>query len=133
MQRRTATLSALAAAVAIGAVGGAGIYAAVDGGNTTIVRQVPVQGAQSASSTDTLSVTDIYKRNYKGVVEITVTSTQSSPYGGSQKQQAQGSGFVYDSKGDIVTNQHVVDGASAISVRFWNGATYKVKVIGTGV
>src|ERR687883_813684 len=50
---------------------------------------------------------------------------------GSQSQRAQGSGFVYDSKGDIVTNQHVVDGATSISVRFWNGKTYTAHVVGT--
>src|SRR5918911_1064153 len=51
--------------------------------------------------------------------------------GGSQTQRAQGSGFVYDSKGDIVTNQHVVDGATSISVRFWNGKSYDAHVVGT--
>jgi putative serine protease PepD len=38
---------------------------------------------------------------------------------------------VYDSSGNIVTNQHVVDGATSISVKFWNGATYNAKVVGT--
>src|SRR5439155_1295254 len=78
-----------------------------------------------------LSIGDIYRRSYKGVVEITVTSTSASPFGGAQRQQAQGSGFVYDAKGDIVTNQHVVAGASAVSVRLWNGATYTAHVVGS--
>src|SRR5207302_10801199 len=69
--------------------------------------------------------------NYKGVVEITVTSTGSSPFGGGTQQQAQGSGFVYDTRGDIVTNQHVVAGASSVSVRLWNGASYRARVVGT--
>ena len=33
--------------------------------------------------------------------------------------------------GHIVTNQHVVDGAQSISVRFWNGATYRATLVGS--
>ena len=42
---------------------------------------------------------------------------------GNQQAQAQGSGFVIDSDGHIVTNEHVVDKANSVSVRFWNGNT----------
>jgi putative serine protease PepD len=134
MHRRAKAASALLAAAAVGAGSGAGIYAAASGGGNTAVQPVAVPAAQPAARTTgaDLSVNEIYQGNYKGVVEITVSSTQSSPYGfgGPQRQEAQGSGFVYDSKGDIVTNQHVVDGASSISVRFWNGATYSAQLVG---
>jgi len=129
---RTPILAALAAAIAVGAGGGVAIYAAATSNTRTVVRQVTVDNASPASSTSSLSIGQIYKRSYKGVVEITVTSTQnSSPFGNSQTQTAQGSGFVYDTDGHIITNQHVVDGASSISVKFWNGATYKATVVGT--
>src|SRR5438128_2462783 len=129
---RTPILAALAAAIAVGAGGGVAIYAAATSNTGTVVRQVTVDNASPASSTSSLSIGQIYKRSYKGVVEITVTSTQnSSPFGNSQTQTAQGSGFVYDTDGHIITNQHVVDGASSISVKFWNGATYKATVVGT--
>src|SRR5581483_6049611 len=51
-------------------------------------------------------------------VDITVTQAASgSGFGfGQQSSQAEGTGFVYDSKGDIVTAAHVVDGASSIKV-----------------
>ena len=135
--RRTlpiATASVLAAGAVAG--GGAAVYAALSPGSTkTVVRQVTVRDSQPAAQTEALSVNEIYRRAYKGVVEITVSSQSSSsspfPGGGSQSQRAQGSGFVYDSKGDIVTNQHVVDGAGSISVRFWNGKTYSAHVVGT--
>jgi len=129
---RSSILAALAAAIAVGAGGGVAIYAAATSNTRTVVRQVTVDNASPASSTSSLSIGQIYKRSYKGVVEITVTSTQnSSPFGNSQTQTAQGSGFVYDTDGHIITNQHVVDGASSISVKFWNGATYKATVVGT--
>jgi putative serine protease PepD len=119
------------------AAGGAGaaVYAALSPGRTqTVVRQVTVSGSQPAAKTETLSVNSIYRRAYRGVVELTVTSQSSSPGtfgGGSQTQKAQGSGFVYDAQGDIVTNQHVVDGAESVSVKFWNGKTYSAHVVGT--
>src|SRR5947209_19491632 len=81
MHRRTKAVSALLAAAAVGAGGGAGIYAAVSGGGTTVVQRTAVPAAQPTARTSAgdLSVTDIYNRDYKGVVEITVSSTQSSP------------------------------------------------------
>jgi putative serine protease PepD len=69
------------------------------------------------------------------VVEITASgvAASESPFGEpqQQQQQAQGSGFVYDDLGHIVTNQHVVEGADAVSVRFWNGSSYEATVVGT--
>ena len=131
---RTLTVTgALVAAAAIGAGGGAATFAALgseDG--PTVVRQVTVKSSEPAASTsESLSVSQIYEQAYKGVVEITATSSQSSPTGGEQEQQGQGSGFVYDSDGHIVTNDHVVEGAQSVSVRFWDGSTYDATVVGT--
>jgi len=50
---------------------------------------------------------------------------------GGGTQQAQGSGFVYDTAGHIVTNEHVVDGANSITVRFPNGSTYTATLVGS--
>jgi serine protease Do len=44
---------------------------------------------------------------------------------------AEGSGFIWDSAGHIVTNNHVVDGADKIGVTFSDGSTYEAKVVGT--
>jgi putative serine protease PepD len=131
--RMLTVTAALAGAAIIGAGGGAATYAAFSSGNSkTVVRQVTVAGSDAAATNASLSVSQIYNRTNKGVVEITVTSAgQTTPFGGSQSQQAQGSGFVYDDSGHIVTNQHVVGGANSISVRFWNGASYKATLVGS--
>jgi putative serine protease PepD len=111
--------AALAAGALIGAGGGAATYAALSSGNgNTIVRQVTVSDAQPTSSSGSLSVQSIYQLANKGVVEVTAG-------------QGQGSGFVYDGDGHIVTNDHVVDGATSVSVRFWNGKTFDAQVVGT--
>jgi putative serine protease PepD len=136
MPRRSRPLivASLLAAACLGAGGGAVAYATLSDGDT-VVKQVTVkQGEAVASSTAPLSVNQIYRGAYRGVVEITVTTSGggASPFGGGEgTSQAQGSGWVYDTDGHIVTNDHVVDGAQSISVRFWNGKTYTAKVIGT--
>jgi putative serine protease PepD len=129
MKRTIAIAASLAAAAGIGA----GSYALVSsGGTTTVVRQVTVARSQPAAATSSLTVTDVYNRTSKGVVEITVSSTGSTPFpSGPQSRQAQGSGFVYDGNGHIVTNAHVVQSASTISVRFSNGASYKATLVGS--
>ena len=116
----TVTLAAaLAAGALIGAGGGAATYAALSSGNgSTVVRQVTVSDTQPASSDGNLSVQSIYQLANKGVVEITAG-------------QGQGSGFVYDADGNIITNEHVVEGMSSVSVRFWNGKTFAASVVGT--
>jgi putative serine protease PepD len=126
-------VASLLAAACLGVGGGAVAYATLSDGDT-VVKQVTVKQAEPiASSTAPLSVNQIYRRAYRGVVEITVTTSgQSSPFGGGGgTAQAQGSGWVYDSAGHIVTNDHVVDGAQSISVRFWNGKSYSATVVGT--
>jgi S1-C subfamily serine protease len=126
-------LMTLAATLAVGAGAGAVVYSTVSSPSTkTVVRQVAVADSEPAASTSPLTIGEIYRRSYKGVVEITVASTSSSnPLDQSEQQKAQGSGFVLDSDGHIVTNEHVVDNAQSVSVRFWNGNTYKASVVGS--
>jgi len=100
--------------------------------SATVVRQVTVSGSPVSSSASSLTAGEIYRRAYRGVVQITVRSTQTAPapWGGdSQTSEAQGSGFVVSGDGRIVTNEHVVEGASSITVKLWNGKTYTARVV----
>jgi putative serine protease PepD len=118
---RTPLLASLLAAACIGAGGGAVAYSIFTDHGNTVVRQVTVQNGEAVASNLPLSVNSIYRRAYRGVVEITARGTGSA---------AEGSGFVYDSSGHIVTNDHVVEGAQSFSVKFWNGKTYSAQLIG---
>jgi len=130
-RNRTSLVAAgLVAALGLGAGGGAAAYAVLADDSTTVIRQVTVGSSEPAASADGLTIGEIYERSYKAVVEITATAADGSPFTGG-RQRAQGSGFVYDREGDIVTNQHVVDGARSISVRLWNGSTYPAELVGT--
>jgi putative serine protease PepD len=143
--RRTSAL-VVAVALASGA-GGAAVYGLADGGSTTTIpapapaTAATARPAAAVKTSAGLSVNQIYQRTKNGVVDIKVRSsgTGSTPdqfggpggNGGRQESQAEGSGFVIDTDGHIVTNQHVVDGASSIEVTFADGRTASAKVVGT--
>ena len=144
LRTRTATVvaaSALAAGVATGAAGFAVVSGNGQGSSST---ESTASGTPAASSSSRTSVGTIYDQANSSVVEITVTSQPSGesgpsttpfPFGGEQgqpqAQQAQGSGFVYDTEGHVVTNQHVVADATSVKVTLANGSTYAATVVGT--
>ena len=108
------------------ALGGAAVVGAFDSTPATTVIQVskdtPSTTALAPVGGTALTVNEIYRRSGPGVVQI--TSTQ-------QSGRALGSGFVIDKKGHIVTNYHVVDGATSIDVRFSNDDTLKATLVGS--
>jgi putative serine protease PepD len=120
------------AALAVVAAGAAVYAAAASGGDTRTVveRQTTIATASVSASGPTIH--QIYERTHKGVVEITGSETTSTntPFG-AQKQKAtvQGSGFVYDTNGHVVTNFHVVQGTSSMKVTFVDGSTYPASVV----
>src|SRR5205085_599052 len=77
-----------------------------------------------------LTINQIYKSSSAGVVDINVSSTTQGFFG-SQRSGGEGSGVVYDTKGDILTDEHVVTGADSVSVRFQDGRTAPAKALGT--
>jgi putative serine protease PepD len=133
----------VAVALASGA-GGAGVAALAGGGSTTTTVTTPAAGstrqAAAIKTQDGLSVNEIVRQTKDGVVDIKVRSSGGSTPdrfggpggdGGAQQSQAEGSGFVIDDDGHIATNQHVVDGATSITVTFADGKTASAKVVGT--
>jgi S1-C subfamily serine protease len=119
--RTTLLVLGLIAALALGLGLGAAAFSVLDDGSTTVVRQVTVDGSDPVA-VGGLSASEIYSRGSRAVVEISA---------GGSAQRAQGSGFVYDRTGHIVTNQHVVAGASSIAVSFWNGLELDAELVGT--
>jgi putative serine protease PepD len=83
------------------------------------------------TSTKGMTVNQIYRQASPGVVDILVTEQSQNPFGGSQQSGGEGAGVVYDSKGDILTDEHVVSGATSVKVNFQDGHTATAKVLGT--
>lgn len=65
------------------------------------------------------------------VVEIRTEAVVNNSFYGQYVTEGAGSGVVISKDGYIVTNNHVISGASNITVRFTNGDEYKAKLIGT--
>jgi S1-C subfamily serine protease len=83
-----------------------------------------------------LSINQIYKAASPGVVDIVVTARSQSPgfgffggQGGTTK--GEGAGVVYDSNGNILTDEHVVANATSVQVNFQDGKSAPAKVVGT--
>jgi putative serine protease PepD len=131
---RNRIAAAVAAAALVGAAAGAGVVALANSGSTgDVSSSTTVTVAGSSVANTTLSIGQIAKTATKSVVEIDSTqgsSSSSLPFGGSSGQSAEGTGFVYDMKGDIATNDHVVAGATSVHVKFSDGSTYKGTVVG---
>ena len=124
-----------------GAVAGAVVALAVASGGTTtrsvtttVVQQPAGSGLPTAlSSGRGLTVNQIYRKASPGVVDIVVTQNSPSlnPFGGTQQTSGEGAGVVYDTNGDILTDEHVVANATSVTVHFQDGRTARAKVLGT--
>jgi S1-C subfamily serine protease len=75
---------------------------------------------------------DIYERVSPSVVAINVVSRQPGTgfFGQDNQVIASGSGFVIDKQGHIVTNNHVVEGATSIEVNFLDGTIVRGEIVG---
>jgi len=127
---RAATLVAAAVLGGGVALGGAAAFGKL--GETKVIESSrPVAAASVAfQKARGRTINEIYRAAAPGVVHITATGQTSDLFGGTQEQQAVGSGFVIDKAGHIVTNYHVVEGASSVDVSFSNNESMKAKVIG---
>ena len=105
---------------------------------TTTVASTPTPTVTSTANTSgPKSIAEIAKDASPGVVEVDVTTSGSGssqvPFGGGGSggtAEAEGTGFVIDTAGHIVTNEHVVQGASSVTVTFDDQSTYKATVVG---
>lgn len=136
-------LVAVVAAIIGGLAGGGAVALLSDddggsgGGAKTVVQQAPIGAGAGgdASGGEGLTAADIYKRDAPGVVFITAEVVQqtSSPFDlfpEEQRGQSTGTGFVIDADGQILTNNHVVENATKLTVRFQSGRTVSAKLVG---
>lgn len=113
-----------------------------------LFKQNPVVDTHFASSvvrSDYPDLTYAAENAVKAVVNIKATMTVSSPayrdpfleffgypQGGTKREaQAGGSGVIISSDGYIVTNNHVINNATTLSVKLHDGRTFEAKVIGS--
>jgi S1-C subfamily serine protease len=107
-----------------------GVYGLEDRSGSVTIKEVAPPHKSSGGTIGTpavrngsSSVREVYTRDGRGVVSVDVAATSDAGPAG-------GSGFVVDEAGHIVTNQHVVEGAEEISVRFADGVRREAEVVG---
>jgi putative serine protease PepD len=116
------------------ALGGAGILIAVlfsigafDGSNASAGATGRV-GSPAAPTGVPLDAAAIYRNTAPAVTAITATGVTAET--GEGKVTASGTGFVIDTRGDVLTASHVVDGASSITVKLPSGTTRSARLLG---
>jgi S1-C subfamily serine protease len=72
----------------------------------------------------------VYKKALPSVVNITSTAVAYDFFLRAVPEQGQGSGFIVDKEGHILTNNHVIDNAQLVEVTLWNKRKYKATIVG---
>ena len=130
-----------AAVVFCGAVGFGGGYLGytfAKGGSTgPVIYQAPAASSGTgsaaggtANTADALSVTEIASKVGPSVVEVTTEAVTTNAFFGQYVQSGAGSGVIITEDGYIITNNHVVSGASQVTVRTSDGTEYPATVVG---
>ncbi|MDT4968786.1 MAG: hypothetical protein QOJ64_3523 [Acidobacteriota bacterium] len=99
-------------------------------GTSAFTEAVPPGVTDPALATDEQNNVEVYKAIAPGVVSIKSTSYRQDFFGEVEEGQGSGSGSVIDDQGHIVTNFHVIEGATKLSVSVGGDKTYPATVIG---
>jgi S1-C subfamily serine protease len=73
----------------------------------------------------------VYRKNIPSVVNVTSKAVTFDFFYGAVPQEGQGSGFVIDKEGHILTNYHVIANARQVEVTLYNRKKYRAKIVGT--
>ncbi|MGI5894210.1 MAG: S1C family serine protease [Candidatus Merdivicinus sp.] len=92
---------------------------------------ISTMAATTGSSSGALSVTEIAEQVANTVVEITTEVTEYDNFMRQYVSEGAGSGVILSQDGYIVTNNHVIEGASKITVTLRDGTTYPATLVGT--
>lgn len=90
----------------------------------------PAGVTDPAVSTDEQNNIEIYRTLSPGVVNVHSTSYARDFFGFVEPQEGSGSGSVIDQEGNILTNFHVIEGASKLAVSFGGEKNYAAKLVG---
>ena len=129
MRSKSAALSTLAAlAVSLAMLAGCTLTRDEPGERAeNVAQQAP---APSAQVPEDEPVARVASQVAPSVVQVNVRAVQETPFG-TQEGEGLGSGVIYRRDGFVITNNHVVEGASEVNIAFADGTTEQGEVVGT--
>ena len=99
-------------------------------GGTTVDKTIKTTNYNLAKSTGSvLSIQEIIAQNENSVVAISTETLATDFWVGQYVTEGAGSGVIYSEDGYIVTNNHVIDGASHIKVTLYDGTEYDATLV----
>ena len=134
-QKTGVKVTALLLACAV--VGGAAGYggAALSSSGKTTIRQSNRTASEitvkQVSGQTLMSPAEVYASTVNSVVSINCSSVSTNIFGQSVQSASSGSGFIITQDGYIVTNHHVISGASSVTVTLYDGTEYPATVVGS--
>ena len=134
-QKTGVKITALLLACAV--VGGAAGYggAALSSSGKTTIRQSNRTASEitvkQVSGQTLMSPAEVYASTVNSVVSINCSSVSTNIFGQSVQSASSGSGFIITQDGYIVTNHHVISGASSVTVTLYDGTEYPATVVGS--
>lgn len=96
----------------------------------TLAEAAPPVISEPSTVSDEQNSIEVYKTISPGVAFINTTSISQDFWGNEQEGKGNGSGSVIDANGHILTNFHVIEGASKLTVSFGGDKVYPARVIG---
>ncbi len=131
--RITAIALALVLLAGLGGFGGAKL-AGAGSGETAVLQQSDRRAVDVSVKTvdgkTAMTPAEVYASTVNSTVSINCSSQSTNIFGQTTQSASSGSGFIITSDGYIVTNYHVINGASSVKVTLYNGDTYDATVIG---
>lgn len=101
------------------------------GGNGMTINKVVTTAEETNSTTGEMSTSDIVASTKNSVVEITTEIVKTGSFLQQYIESGAGSGVIISENGYIVTNNHVIEDASSITVTLADGTSYSAELVGT--
>lgn len=106
-------------------------HALGEGGNAVIYRDVTLRDQSGNEVKNAMSVGEVADATRESVVEITTEAVATGNFMMQYVAEGAGSGVILTEDGYIVTNHHVIEGATSISVRTTSGESFPAKLVGS--
>ena len=97
---------------------------------TQSTREAVQVSLKKVDGSTVMTPSEVYAATVNAVVSINTSTRTTNVFGQPVEGASAGSGFIITTDGYIVTNQHVVKGASSVNVTLYNGQTYPAAVVG---